>query len=418
MSKPRNNYWLAPVLVIAGVVLVGMAFLLGFVNPVEAAIQLPPEQGPDNTDCLSCHQNPDQTMLFPSREELSITILPAIYGGSAHKNLACQSCHTDISGYPHPENNVELYRYYALQYQDTCKNCHPNQYVEIQDSVHSNLFEQGNLNAPICSDCHDPHSQPVTAKDAEGKPAYTEHAAIDNTCDDCHSGIYNQYRQSVHGEGVFVNKNPDVPSCTDCHGVHTIVDPTTAQFRLSSPNMCGDCHTDETIMGKYGLSTDVLSTYVADFHGTTVTLFQKQEPDQMVNMPVCYDCHGIHDIRRSDDPEYGLQIQDNLLVTCQKCHPDATANFPASWLSHYIPSKEKYPLVYYVELVYKILIPTVLGAMVLYVLTDIYRKVMNRRKVKPALVAEVVQQSQPQEAQVPPDVPETPETTEEKAKEE
>ena len=67
---------------------------------------------------------------------------------------------------------------------------------------------------------------------------------------------------------------------------------------------------------------------------------------------------------------------------------------------------------------YKILIPTVLGAMVLYVLTDIYRKVMNRRKVKPALVAEVVQQSQPQEAQVPPDVPETPETTEEKAKEE
>ena len=33
------------------------------------------------------------------------------------------------------------------------------------------------------------------------------------------------------------------------------------------------------IMDKYGISTQVLNTYVADFHGTTVTLFEKQSPD-------------------------------------------------------------------------------------------------------------------------------------------
>ena len=28
-------------------------------------------------------------------------------------------------------------------------------------------------------------------------------------------------------------------------------------------------------MAKYGLNTNVLNTYVADFHGTTVTLFEQ-----------------------------------------------------------------------------------------------------------------------------------------------
>ncbi len=261
-------------------------------------------------------------MLFPSREELSITILPAIYGGSAHKTWLVSPAIRISVDIP---TRKTMWSYIDIMRCSTripAKTVTPINMWKFRTVYTPTCLSRGILNAPICSDFrHDPHSQPVTAKDAEGKPAYTEHAAIANTCGDCHSGIYNQYRQSVHGEGVFVNKNPDVPSCTDCHGVHTIVDPTTAQFRLSSPNMCGDCHTDETIMGKYGLSTDVLSTYVADFHGTTVTLFQKQEPDQMVNMPVCYDCHGIHDIRRSDDPEYGLQIQDNLLVTCHNATP-------------------------------------------------------------------------------------------------
>jgi hypothetical protein len=136
-------------------------------------------------------------------------------------------------------------------------------------------------------------------------------------------------------------------------------------------------------MDKYGLSTNVLSSYIADFHGTTVTLFEKVEPDQLTNKPVCYDCHGIHDIRASDDPEKGLQIKENVLVACQRCHPDATANFPDSWLSHYIPSRDKAPLVYYVNLVYQILIPLVLGAMGVFVLSDIYRKIRTRGR-KPA----------------------------------
>jgi hypothetical protein len=182
----------------------------------------------------------------------------------------------------------------------------------------------------------------------------------------------------VHGSALTNDNNPDVPTCIDCHGVHIIENPTTSAFRLFSPQICAKCHTDPKRMDKYGISTQVLNTYVADFHGTTVTLFEQVTPDAATNKPVCYDCHGIHDITRVDDPQKGLQIKANLLIKCQKCHPDANTNFPTAWLSHYIPSPDKYPIVYYINLFYKFLIPGVLIPMGVLALMDFSRMMINR----------------------------------------
>jgi predicted CXXCH cytochrome family protein len=299
---------------------------------------------------------------------------------SVHSNLACQVCHPNITGYPHPQNTAASGRDYTLQYKETCKQCHPDQSKQLGDSLHTKALDGGNKNAPICADCHNPHTQLKVQKDSNGNPAPSEYATIAKICSNCHSTIYNEYAQSVHGKGVLENKNPDVPACTECHGVHTVVGPDTAQFRNGSPQMCGKCHTDPERMSKYGLSADVLNTYVSDFHGTTVTLFEKQSPDQITNKPVCYDCHGVHNISSIDDPQNGLQIKTNLLAACKKCHPDATTNFPDSWLSHYIPSPTHAPLVYYVQLFYTIFIPLVLGGMAFFVITDVVRRQINRRK--------------------------------------
>jgi hypothetical protein len=133
-------------------------------------------------------------------------------------------------------------------------------------------------------------------------------------------------------------------------------------------------------MDKYGIPTQVLNTYVADFHGTTVKLFDETYPDQPTNKPVCTDCHGIHNIVKVDDPRAGVALRENLLTKCQRCHPDATTNFSSAWMSHYIPSPQKYPIVFYVNLFYKFFIPAVLGGMALFVLTDIYRRIANRVK--------------------------------------
>jgi hypothetical protein len=206
---------------------------------------------------------------------------------------------------------------------------------------------------------------------------------IPQTCAQCHSTIYAQYRDSVHGSALIDENNNDVPTCINCHGVHNIGDPRTAAFRLKSPNICATCHTDPKIMDKYGISTQVLSTYVSDFHGTTVTLFQKEHPDAEVNKPVCFDCHGVHNIARVDDPQKGLVVRENILKRCQVCHPSATANFSEAWMSHYIPSPTKYPVVYFVDQFYKLFIPGVLGGMGVLVLLDVSWQVRKRIKRQP-----------------------------------
>jgi hypothetical protein len=108
-----------------------------------------------------------------------------------------------------------------------------------------------------------------------------------------------------------------------------------------------------------------------------VTLFERQSPDLPTNKPVCYDCHGVHDMKSPSDPTSQV-YRENILRTCQKCHPDATESFPASWLSHYEPNVARYPIVYYVDLFYKILIPSVLGFMGVYVVVDVGGNLVRR----------------------------------------
>jgi RecJ-like exonuclease len=197
-------------------------------------------------------------------------------------------------------------------------------------------------------------------------------------CQRCHSEIYTIYQESVHGAALIGDGNPDVPTCTDCHGVHRLTGPLNEDsFHLFSPQICAECHADDELMSRYSISTNVFDTYVADFHGTTVLLFEKIAPDQETNKPVCIDCHGVHNMRSVDDPESSV-IKDNLLTTCQKCHPEATANFPTSWLGHYEPSSEDAPLIYFVDLFYKIIIPVTIGGMLIFIASDVGKKVVNK----------------------------------------
>lgn len=338
------------------------------------------EGDPGNAFCLSCHAQPGQTLTLSSGDTLSVNIDPALFGASVHgqNGISCVACHPTITAFPHPEYSATNAREFTLSYQKTCQKCHVDQYQA--DGVHQKALASGNTNAPVCSDCHNPHTQKALTDPTTGRPARLERGAIVQTCARCHNALFQEYAASVHGKAAIVDNNPDVPLCISCHGVHQIENPTTVAFRLASPRMCGNCHTDAAIMGKYGISTEVYNTYVADFHGTTVTLFRSTSPDRLTNKPVCYDCHGVHGIMKVDDSAKGLSVKENMLATCKKCHPDANENFPSSWLSHYIPSPTRYPLVYYVNLFYKILIPTVLGGMGLIVATDIGRKIADRVK--------------------------------------
>ncbi len=364
--------------------LLGAGILLlaihAYATPVRATSPLQ-EEGPTNDFCLGCHQSSDITFTL-GNQSISTSINPIRFGQSVHaeESIACVDCHANISDYPHPIVTERNLQDFSTTLNKTCQGCHEEQFQKVQDSVHQTAIDQGNDEAPLCSDCHNPHTQARVIGNESGQLTIAARLHIPETCAGCHLDKYEQYKASVHGKALTEEGNLDVPTCTDCHGVHTISDPTTATFRNSTPALCANCHSDPEVMDKYGISTNVLDTYVADFHGTTVKLFAEQFPDQPTNKAVCTDCHGIHDISKVDNPQTGIALRENLLVKCQRCHPGATANFPAAWLSHYEPSPQHSPIVYFVNLFYKIFIPAVIGGMVFFILTDIYRRTVNRAK--------------------------------------
>ncbi len=331
----------------------------------------------DSAYCLACHGQPGLTKTFPNGDEVSLTINAARLHASVHgaenawRALECSDCHGDYA-FPHPETAAESYREYSLNRYTLCADCHQRFYERTQNSTHDRARAEGIAEAAVCTDCHGAHDTPVPDE---------PRSRISATCSECHATIYQEYRQSVHGAALIEGGNLDVPSCVECHGVHDIQDPRTNLFRIRSPELCAGCHADEELMARYDISTDVFSTYVADFHGTTVTLFEHQDPNAETNKAVCYDCHGVHKILDPQDPDAGIKA--NLLETCRQCHPDASQAFSDSWTSHFEPSLEHNPIVYLVNLFYQIVIPLTVGFFAIVVSTDIYRRVRTRTRRAP-----------------------------------
>jgi hypothetical protein len=367
-----------PGILLLPVILLGIAFIVLAGSSEPALAESKPDQGhlqstpgpinfvPMSDDqCLECHANENMILPLPSGEELSLEVDRIEYRTSVHGRLgyACVQCHTDITGFPHPEQNFQDTRDVTIYMSQACATCHEEPTKEYHAGTHSSLLEEGNKDSATCADCHGAH----TIREFSNL-----RTRIASACEQCHSEIYNIYHASVHGEALIDDFNADVPACSDCHGNHNNSGPTQEGFHLASPQICAKCHTNETMMAKYGINTNVFDTYFADFHGTTVLIFEKTTPDQETNKPVCIDCHGVHDIK-SPDNVGSTVIKQNLLATCQRCHPDATPNFSDSWLSHYKPDLEHHPIVYLVDLFYQFFIPGTLGIMALFVVTDFWR---------------------------------------------
>ncbi len=348
----------------------------------DAAADLPVEQAaaalaaagePSDAYCLLCHAQLNQVWTLPSGETLSITVDPQVLHDSVHGAaneqgaLHCADCHTDQT-FPHQPEAAQTIREFQLEMYTTCATCHTDEATKAQDSVHEVALQAGTLEAATCIDCHGAHDvqQPDVPRQR-----------ISLTCGKCHGAIFELYRTSVHGAALLTEDNPDVPTCIDCHGVHNISDPTTALFRVRSPELCAKCHADGSIMDKYGITTNVFDSYLTDFHGTTVALFEQEDPNVATNKAVCFDCHGVHDIQQVDASTSRV-IRENLLTTCRQCHPGATADFPDAWVGHYPPTLESHPLLFVVNSFYALLIPAVVAGFIFLVATDIFRRVRRR----------------------------------------
>lgn len=327
-----------------------------------------PPAAPAGTDCVSCHGT-SQSITLPSGETMSLSVDAAAFAASVHGGkLSCTDCHSSVTGYPHAPLKAESRRQYSVAQYETCKRCHFDNYTKTLDSVHYQLLSSGNQAAPLCTDCHGAHNVKAPSQ---------PRAVISQTCAQCHPAISAAYAGSVHGKALIEEDNVDVPVCTDCHRSHSIEDARTAAFRLESVKLCSDCHRDAELMAKYGISPNVVQTYLEDFHGATVALVAKQNKDIWAQEAVCTDCHGVHDIQRTDDPGSRV-VKANLATTCRQCHTDASADFPSAWLSHYDPSPQKAAFVFGVQWFYRLLIPFVIVGLALHVFIDLWRTITNR----------------------------------------
>jgi predicted CXXCH cytochrome family protein len=326
--------------------------------------------GNEEQYCLNCHGHP-LSLSFRNGETITFRINLSELQTSVHRRLSCSDCHFGFSESQHPRRNFRGRREFSIANSETCRRCHFDKYSNTLESIHYTLLSQGNLNAPVCTDCHGFHSIQRLGK---------ERILIARRCQKCHEGIYSIYANSVHGKALIDENNQDVPVCIDCHTAHNIKDPLTLDYREHIPDLCSNCHSNKAIMSKYGLSTDVVKTYLQSFHGVTLNLYRKQreefgKPARLI--AVCTDCHGTHNIisTRTIEPAF---LKANLIKRCQQCHKDAPPRFSDSWISHYKPSLSKAPLIFLIEWIYNIFTPILIGGILLQIFLHVWRYAVNR----------------------------------------
>lgn len=250
--------------------------------------------GPDESSCIACHRQLDDTLGSPLKDwaedvhALAKLGCEACHGGDPSAALAddADAAMSEEAGFRGAPTRLEIPAF--------CGECHADaefmkrydpqlrtdQLAEYRTSVHGERNAKGDPVPATCVDCHGTHGiRPVSAPEA---PVYATN--VPATCAKCHSDaekmqpygiptdLYAKYSQSVHGVALLNRNDTAAPACNDCHGNHGAVPPGVS----SVANVCGQCHALE-----------------ADFFRGS---FKKELFDQL-EVPECSVCHGKHDIR-------------------------------------------------------------------------------------------------------------------------
>jgi len=274
-----------------------------------------------NADCLACHSDPSLTMDVNGKQ-VSLQVNEDKFKASMHgQMLNCVDCHKGIKSLPHDANVSK----------PTCAQCHADEQKTYDKSIHAQAIAAGNSNAATCESCHGNIHELLPPSDPNSK---VNHANIPKTCGACHgqkfvmetSGVTTtpvmNYQQSVHGK-LSAEGNDKAAVCTDCHGAHDIMGPGNPQspiFKTNVPKTCGKCHGSEA------------AQYSESIHGQAVARGN-------LHAPVCTDCHGIHSIKRPQDPTATVNAQNLATEVCGQCHSGVTLTrefgVPGNRLSSY-----------------------------------------------------------------------------------
>lgn len=343
------------------------------------------DQGVADRDCLTCHGKPD---IVSSKDQRSLYLNESELKGSVHAKVSCSQCHSEVQV-------SQVRPCSTITQKVNCAVCHADQVDKFEQSIHGKLWAENNPDAPSCIECHGTHA--TRSKKDKESPTYplnvpvlcsrchqehqraairyqgsqreivdhytesihgkgllksglvvtamctdchTAHHELPSqdpassvnrenialTCAKCHHGVYEKYKQSIHAPGPK-DDPAKFPVCSDCHTAHTIKRTDVAQFNSEIMNTCGKCH------------GDIAKTYFQTFHGKVTKL-------GYLKTAKCHDCHGSHEILPITNPHSTLS-RENIVATCQKCHPGANRQF-AGYLTHATHhDPKKYPWIFW-----------------------------------------------------------------------
>ena len=278
-----------------------------------------PAPAQDNEKCLECHSDEELTGTFAG-EDISVFVDEKDYAASAHSDMACVDCHSDLD----PTKRRHSTRK-DLELVD-CSGCHRPEANAHKRSLHGVAARDGDPMAPVCADCHGKHDI-LPASDHDSPTAvmnvpllcgscHREGSPVSRTHEISQENILEHYSMSIHGEGLFRQGLTVTAVCTSCHTAHDIRPHTDRRSTIHADNVAATCTT---------------------CHGQIEQVHRKVIEGQLWTedpgkIPTCVDCHAPHEIRNVFYPD-GLADKD-----CLTCHaqPELTMTRAGEIISLYV----------------------------------------------------------------------------------
>lgn len=160
--------------------------------------------------------------------------------------------------------------------------------ASYERSVHGAALLGGNGKAANCVDCHGSHEM----NKASSQSAKMNKTHVAETCAKCHGEVNQVFQQSIHGTAL-AGGNIDAPVCTDCHGEHNILHARDPKSPVAAKNVsaqvCSPCHSSVALSAKYGLANDRFKTFTDSYHGLAI----RGGSLEAANCASCHGSHNI-----------------------------------------------------------------------------------------------------------------------------
>ncbi|MCF7797413.1 MAG: hypothetical protein K9N11_04665 [Lentisphaeria bacterium] len=255
--------------------------------------------------CSNCHTEIERVHQKVIRGQLWET--------EPHKLPACVDCHQ-----PH---KVRKSFYIEGIADEDCQKCHADQEIKSSLDGRSLFVDKTEIShsrhaQTACSQCH------INVDPRHDRPCETLTEPVD--CSICHESQGEDFRHSIHGELVAKN-DPNGPSCTECHGDHSVqgrANPDSPIFPTNIPNLCGNCHrTGQDAAVRYeGAEKDIVFNYIESIHGKGLL------KSGLTVTATCTNCHTAHREQPASNPNSSVH-PNNIAGTCGECHMGVEATF-------------------------------------------------------------------------------------------